>query len=72
MNTKSTVNIEADNIQVVALADYFQVKVRIVTLDAAQLASDTNIVNEIVPEDLKDGPVVTLFFKPGHYDILYE
>ena len=68
------VNIEADNIHIVALADYFRVKVRVVTIDTAKLNSETDIIQEIVPDDLtdKDPPIITLFFKPGHYDILYE
>lgn len=67
--------VEADNMQMVALADYFKVMISIVTLDASANLSEKEISNVIKSEDLvetADTINIQMFFKPGHYDLIYR
>ena len=67
--------IEADNIHIAALADFFQLKVTIITLDASASLGDKEISHCIAPDNLfqtSDTLDIQLFFKPGHYDIIYR
>lgn len=67
--------IEADNVQIVALAEYFKVMITIVTLDASANLNEKEICNIIKSETIvetKETVNVQMFFKPGHYDLIYH
>lgn len=60
---------ESDNIHIIALTDATGVCIRIEHLDRS---GDDFIVNHHdFPDDGRD-PMITLLYKPGHYDILYK
>jgi len=68
------VYIEADNIQIVALVEYLGIKLTIVTLNASADLSDKVDSRLVVSESAivnEDTMNVQLFFKPGHYDLIY-
>jgi ubiquitin thioesterase protein OTUB1 len=66
------VNIESDQIHIVAICNAIGVTCKVVYLDS----SSTDVLNThtISPmnEELPGAPVICLLYRPGHYDILYE
>lgn len=66
--------IEADNIQIAAIAEYFLVKIVVITLDASENFNAQEISQIIQSEKLDanhDVLTAKLFFRPGHYDLIY-
>ncbi|KAJ3108257.1 hypothetical protein HDU97_001791 [Phlyctochytrium planicorne] len=68
-------NIESDQIHIVAMSNALKVSVKVADLDI----SDTDLnFHEISPMeplegvDEKDQPVITLLYRPGHYDLVYK
>eukprot|EP00753_Platysulcus_tardus_P020546 PLAT820.1.p1 GENE.PLAT820.1~~PLAT820.1.p1 ORF type:complete len:285 (+),score=141.16 PLAT820.1:29-883(+) len=57
---------ECDQIQIMALAEAFSVCVKIVYLDRSEGGMPTE---HIIPDGGE--PVVTVLYRPGHYDVLY-
>ena len=67
------VSTDADQVQVIALARAWGLRVRIAYLDASPVAACTV---HVFPEEEASGgsgtgPVVSLLYRPGHYDIAY-
>ena len=66
--------VESDQIHIVAMANVFGVDIKIANLD---LSDDSKVginFHEIIPMEpilLENTPVITLLYRPGHYDILY-
>jgi ubiquitin thioesterase protein OTUB1 len=58
----------ADQLQIVALASYFQVPVRIHYLDQSP---GNQCAEHCIPDGAGAGPFVRLLYRPGHYDMLY-
>ena len=66
-NEVEAIDHEADQIQIMACVNYFDIGVKIVYLHPNK--------NEVMkfPEDKPDKDIfITVLFTPGHYDILYE
>ena len=69
-------NIEADNVQIVALVNAFAVNLKICNLDSSITEHGTENYHEFTPFEspLKSkgskSPLIELLYKPGHYDIL--
>ncbi|KAJ3210056.1 OTU domain, ubiquitin aldehyde binding [Dinochytrium kinnereticum] len=67
-------NIESDQIHIVAMANALKVSIKVADLDTSD--SELNY-HELTPMDpmqavpVKDQPVITLLYRPGHYDIVY-
>lgn len=62
---------QADQIQIMALLNYFEVGIKILYLDANTKVKEAYPVvlpQSTKPEDIK----ATLLYRPGHYDILYS
>ncbi|KAJ3088215.1 hypothetical protein HK102_009267 [Quaeritorhiza haematococci] len=70
-------NVESDEIHIVAMANALGVNVRVANLDASQTTTGTENYHDISPFDSlplsesEDQPKICLLFRPGHYDILY-
>jgi ubiquitin thioesterase protein OTUB1 len=67
------VNVESDEIHIVTMANAFGVTVKIANLDPAPAPKGINY-HEISPMDplnIANMPIVTLLYRPGHYDVLY-
>lgn len=65
-------NVEADQIQIVAMANALKCCIKIANLDHSAVG-DTGInYHEILPRDDTDFFKIYLLFRPGHYDVLYE
>ena len=75
---------ESDHVHIIALSDALGVPIRVVYLDRSTYDIDHVIVNhhDFIPSagDLPSAgggssettkPIVTLLYRPGHYDILY-
>ena len=60
---------ECDHLQISALATALNIRVRIVYLDASARSVPDVVV---IPEGRPDEAFVTLLYRPGHYDVLYE
>lgn len=61
---------EADQIQMMALLNYFEVAIRIVYLDANVKSKEAYEV--VLPEGSEKTKVkAIMLYRPGHYDILY-
>eukprot|EP00842_Homolaphlyctis_polyrhiza_P006448 jgi/Hompol1/6804/HPOL_002290-RA len=66
-------NVESDQIHIVAMAHIFGLEIRVANLDTTATDSGINYHN-ITPFDpiLGDNvPTISLLYRPGHYDILY-
>lgn len=59
---------ESDHIHIIALTDALGVCVRVVYMDRG---GDSSVNLHDFPED-GSTPLVTLLYRPGHYDILYQ
>ncbi|RKP18627.1 cysteine proteinase, partial [Rozella allomycis CSF55] len=60
---------DADQIHIIALSNALDVKVKVAYLDA----SDSKIsFHEFGPENSKSLCEITLLYRPGHYDLLYQ
>ena len=65
-NEVEAIDHEADQIQIIACVNYFDVGVKIEYLNP-----DKNEVMKF-PEDKNENDIfITVLFTPGHYDILY-
>ena len=74
---------ESDHVHIIALSDALGVPIRVVYLDRSTGAGDVAVNHhDFVPSagclpSSSDGssetikPIVTLLYRPGHYDILY-
>ncbi|XP_058103563.1 OVARIAN TUMOR DOMAIN-containing deubiquitinating enzyme 1-like [Magnolia sinica] len=67
---------ESDHVQMIALSDALGVPIRVVNLDSSSCKASS--VNEANHHDFIPGngpnpvkPIITLLYRPGHYDILY-
>jgi ubiquitin thioesterase protein OTUB1 len=65
------VHVESDQIHIVAMANGFVITVRVANLDVSETRLN---FHDISPMDsaLPTIPIVSLLYRPGHYDILYE
>jgi ubiquitin thioesterase protein OTUB1 len=65
------VNVESDQIHIVAMANSLGVSVKVANLD--QSGDEGCNFHEISPMDQFKGdqPMVGLLYRPGHYDIIY-
>lgn len=64
-------NVESDQIHIVAMANALKITVKVANLDSTP--TDMNF-HEISPMEIEytgDAPSVGLLYRPGHYDILY-
>jgi len=59
------VDNECDHVQIIAVANAFNVSVVIESLTTSKVET------MILPEDAKDS-FIYMLFRPGHYDILYK
>ncbi|CAN6464424.1 unnamed protein product [Victoria cruziana] len=68
---------ESDHVHIIALSDTLGVPIRVVYLDRSSCDSGNLAVNhhDFVPSgedsEMSAEPVVTMLYRPGHYDILY-
>lgn len=54
-----------------ALISYLGIKIKILYLDANTVKMEPQTIN--IPEDAKEEEIIlTLLYRPGHYDILYS
>lgn len=65
-------NVEADQIQIVAMANALNCCIKIANLDHSAVGQVGINYHEIVPREEKESYKIYLLFKPGHYDVLYE
>jgi ubiquitin thioesterase protein OTUB1 len=67
-------NVEADNVQIVALVNALGAKVKIANLDSS-VASDGSVnYHDFEPMEADSSfelPSIVFLFRPGHYDLLY-
>lgn len=59
---------EVEHLQILALTQALKVKLRIVYLDRSEGPLNTHEVSE---DQTPGRPVVTMLYRPGHYDLLY-
>jgi hypothetical protein len=62
---------DAFEVHVVALTDVLQVPLRIVNVDISKIAEPNTHIYES-PDASPSVPCVTLLYRPGHYDIIYQ
>ncbi len=64
---------ECEQLQVIALAEYLGVVIRIEYMDGHPFDADQGLNHILVPEGEGEAaaPSVCLLYRPGHYDILY-
>lgn len=66
---------ECEQVQVIALAEYLGVVIRIEYMDGHPFDADQGLNHILVPEgdgqSSSRGHSVSLLYRPGHYDILY-
>ncbi|KAI8927046.1 peptidase C65 Otubain-domain-containing protein [Entophlyctis helioformis] len=65
--------VESDQIHIVAMANIFGVQVNVGNLDTAKADQGINYheISSFNPLQVDNPPVLTLLYRPGHYDILY-
>mmetsp|Transcript_7176 Transcript_7176/g.8240 ORF Transcript_7176/g.8240 Transcript_7176/m.8240 type:complete len:277 (+) Transcript_7176:175-1005(+) len=61
-------DMECEEIQIIALCEYLEVRIRVEYL-GAELDSDTTVTHYFGPEDKE--AEICLLYRPGHYDIIY-
>ncbi|KAJ8324386.1 hypothetical protein QVD99_002418 [Batrachochytrium dendrobatidis] len=66
-------NVESDQIHIVAMANIFQVDIRIANLDTSVATEGINFheISPMEPMQVDQPPTITLLYRPGHYDVLY-
>jgi ubiquitin thioesterase protein OTUB1 len=65
---------ESDNIHIIALAKAAAVPLRVIYMDRSEHSSLT-IHNFSATDDENSNdfkPMITMLYRPGHYDLLYE
>ena len=62
--------VECTMVQVLALAEIFDLQVKIEYLDGHEIINSQLAQHQFGPENSKTS--LTLLYRPGHYDILYE
>ncbi|ORY39964.1 cysteine proteinase [Rhizoclosmatium globosum] len=66
--------IESDQIHIVAIANAIGVTVNVANLDSSDSDLNFHDITPMMPLDLENSqhqPVVSLLYRPGHYDIVY-
>jgi hypothetical protein len=63
---------DALEVHLVALTDVLQVPLRIVIIDISPIAEPNIHTIYESPEAFPVVPHVTLLYRPGHYDIIYQ
>ena len=65
-------NVESDQIHIVAMANVFGLTVKVANLDLTPCSDGINF-HEISPifNQVDGCPTLNILYRPGHYDILY-
>ena len=63
---------ECEQVQIIALADYLGCRVQIHYLDGHPFDEAKGLTVHRFPHEGGSGPLVSLLYRPGHYDILYD
>lgn len=65
-------NVESDQIHIVAMANAFGIDIRVANLDTTPSDSiNYHDISPMEPMQVDQVPCITLLYRPGHYDILY-
>jgi len=70
LNEVEPMRREADNIQIIALTNATNVPIRVVYMNHSDKSLLT--VHNFPETDGEFHPMITLLYRPGHYDLLYE
>jgi ubiquitin thioesterase protein OTUB1 len=66
--------LESDNIHIIALAKAAGIPLRVVYMDRSEQSSltthDFSATDDDNPNTFQ--PMITMLYRPGHYDLLYE
>jgi hypothetical protein len=71
-NQVEPMNVEADQIQIVAMANALNCCIKIANLDHSAVGEAGINYHEIMPREETEWYKIYLLFKPGHYDVIYE
>ena len=65
--------MESDQIHIVAMANAFGVTIKVANLDNSSTPNNEINMHEISPmmDSVSGVPVITILYRPGHYDIIY-
>ena len=66
-----SVGVDADQIQLIALAKTLQIEIVVANLGSGMETDDLQ-VTEFDFRNEKVGPIIHLLYRPGHYDLLYK
>ncbi|KAJ3414683.1 OTU domain, ubiquitin aldehyde binding [Chytridiales sp. JEL 0842] len=64
-------NIEADHVQIVAIANALGLKIKVANLDLSGSTLNYHEFEPMEPCPISDQPTIQLLFRPGHYDLIY-
>ncbi|KAL2918810.1 hypothetical protein HK105_201644 [Polyrhizophydium stewartii] len=66
-------NVESDQIHIVAMSNIFGIDIRIANLDSTRAEKGINFheISPMEPMQVDQSPIITLLYRPGHYDVLY-
>ena len=67
-------NVESDQIHIVAMSNALGIDIKIANLDPSPTHGkgiNYHEISPMEPSNVSDAPVITLLYRPGHYDILY-
>ena len=69
----STVNVEADQIHITAMANLLGIRIKVANLDPTATPDGINYhdIEPMEPLPVDDQTSIVLLYRPGHYDILY-
>lgn len=63
---------ECEEVQVIALLDSLQVRTKIEYLDGHSKSNESLRHYTYPQEDDTNDPKITLLYRPGHYDVIYQ